>query len=86
MGSAVSFVLMAIVMAAGGACIPAMPPRLPGPLEDDEARSTGLTLVSGLAMLFLYGPILVLVLYSFNAAHLSGTARDDPPWLCRPLA
>jgi ABC-type spermidine/putrescine transport system permease subunit II len=33
--------------------------------------STGLTLVSGLAMLFLYGPILVLVLYSFNAAHLS---------------
>ena len=33
--------------------------------------STGLSLVSGLAMLFLYGPILVLVLYSFNAAHLS---------------
>ena len=31
----------------------------------------GLNAVSLLAMLFLYGPILVLVLYSFNAAHLS---------------
>ena len=33
--------------------------------------SAGLSLASSLAMLFLYGPILVLVLYSFNAAHLS---------------
>ncbi len=31
----------------------------------------GLNVVSLLAILFLYGPILVLVLYSFNAAHLS---------------
>lgn len=31
----------------------------------------GLRAVSLLALLFLYGPILVLVLYSFNAAHLS---------------
>ncbi|HQY57742.1 MAG: ABC transporter permease [Nitrospira sp.] len=30
-----------------------------------------LSLVSILAMLFLYGPIFVLVLYSFNTAHLS---------------
>ncbi len=33
--------------------------------------STGLTAISLLSMLFLYGPIFVLVLYSFNAAHLS---------------
>ena len=33
--------------------------------------STSLSLVSILAMLFLYGPIFVLVLYSFNTAHLS---------------
>ena len=33
--------------------------------------STGLNAISLLAMLFLYGPIFVLVLYSFNAAHLS---------------
>src|SRR5574340_920476 len=33
--------------------------------------SASLNAVSTLAMLFLYGPIFVLVLYSFNAAHLS---------------
>ncbi|MCI1278422.1 MAG: ABC transporter permease [Nitrospira sp.] len=33
--------------------------------------SASLSLVSILAMLFLYGPIFVLVLYSFNTAHLS---------------
>jgi spermidine/putrescine transport system permease protein len=33
--------------------------------------SAGLRLAGALTMLFLYGPILVLVLYSFNAAHLS---------------
>jgi len=33
--------------------------------------SASLSLVSILAMLFLYGPIFVLVLYSFNSAHLS---------------
>ena len=31
----------------------------------------GLNLAGALAMLFLYGPMFVLVLYSFNAAHLS---------------
>ncbi len=31
----------------------------------------GLSVVSILVMVFLYGPILVLVVYSFNAAHLS---------------
>ncbi|GAB1721947.1 MAG: ABC transporter permease subunit [Nitrospira sp. CR1.1] len=40
-----------------------------------KQRSAGLTAVSLLAMLFLYGPIIVLVLYSFNAAHLSMTWR-----------
>ncbi len=34
-------------------------------------RSVGLHAMSLLAMVFLYGPIVVLVLYSFNAAHLS---------------
>ncbi len=38
-------------------------------------RSAGLQAVSFLTMLFLYGPIIVLVLYSFNAAHLSMTWR-----------
>lgn len=33
--------------------------------------SVSLNAVSTLAMLFLYGPIFMLVLYSFNAAHLS---------------
>ena len=32
---------------------------------------TGLNVASLSAMLFLYGPIFILVLYSFNAAHLS---------------
>lgn len=40
-----------------------------------KQRSGGLKAVSLLAMLFLYGPIIVLVLYSFNAAHLSMTWR-----------
>lgn len=40
-----------------------------------KPRSLGLNAVSLLAMLFLYGPIIVLVLYSFNAAHLSMTWR-----------
>ncbi|MCC6966655.1 MAG: ABC transporter permease [Nitrospira sp.] len=40
-----------------------------------KPRSVGLHAVSLLAMLFLYGPIIVLVLYSFNAAHLSMTWR-----------
>lgn len=40
-----------------------------------KQRSLGLNAVSLLAMLFLYGPIIVLVLYSFNAAHLSMTWR-----------
>jgi ABC-type spermidine/putrescine transport system permease subunit I len=71
LGSAVSFVLMAIVMAAV-ALYYRHAARTAGPLEGTMRRgSTGLSLVSGLAMLFLYGPILVLVLYSFNAAHLS---------------
>ncbi len=34
-------------------------------------KAVGLRAVSLLVMLFLYGPILVLILYSFNAAHLS---------------
>lgn len=34
-------------------------------------KAVGLRVISLLAMLFLYGPILVLVAYSFNAAHLS---------------
>lgn len=34
-------------------------------------KAVGLRAVSLLALLFLYGPILVLVAYSFNAAHLS---------------
>ncbi len=34
-------------------------------------RWFGLNTISLLAMLFLYGPIFVLVLYSFNSAHLS---------------
>jgi spermidine/putrescine transport system permease protein len=33
--------------------------------------AVGLNLAGVLAMLFLYGPIFVLVLYSFNATHLS---------------
>jgi len=33
--------------------------------------SVGLSAISAVTMLFLYGPILVLVVYSFNAAHLS---------------
>ena len=40
-----------------------------------KQRSVGLKAVSLFAMLFLYGPIIVLVLYSFNAAHLSMTWR-----------
>ena len=40
-----------------------------------KQRSVGLNAVSLVAMLFLYGPIVVLVLYSFNAAHLSMTWR-----------
>ncbi|MCE3223461.1 MAG: potC [Nitrospira sp.] len=36
-----------------------------------KRESIGLKAVSLAAMLFLYGPIVVLVLYSFNAAHLS---------------
>lgn len=36
-----------------------------------KRRSAGLNAVSLLAMVFLYGPIVVLVLYSFNAAHLT---------------
>lgn len=36
-----------------------------------KRKAVGLRAVSLLAMLFLYGPILVLILYSFNAAHLS---------------
>lgn len=40
-----------------------------------KQRSIGLNTVSLFAMLFLYGPIIVLVLYSFNAAHLSMTWR-----------
>lgn len=34
-------------------------------------RWFGLNTISLLAMLFLYGPIFMLVLYSFNSAHLS---------------
>ena len=40
-----------------------------------KQRSVGLKAVSLFAMLFLYGPIIVLVLFSFNAAHLSMTWR-----------
>ncbi|MFO0733809.1 MAG: hypothetical protein U0361_23185 [Nitrospiraceae bacterium] len=34
-------------------------------------KSGALALTSAFSLAFLYGPILVLVVYSFNAAHLS---------------
>jgi ABC-type spermidine/putrescine transport system permease subunit II len=55
----------------GGAVLPPCRPDCRAVGGTMRRGSTGLSLVSGLAMLFLYGPILVLVLYSFNAAHLS---------------
>ena len=71
LGSAVSFVLMGVVMAAVGAVLPKCLPDGQAIGGTMRRGLMGLNAVSLSAMVFLYGPIFVLVLYSFNAAHLS---------------